>query len=161
MVQVLEKEYYKTVVISESKDIREIKDSLNELLYVPDEYLKPKVIEELCGYILSKFSNPEYKLKVFIAYIGSEVCGFVIVQIDPYYTSYSRKCGTFGWLYANNIDSCRDLIKQCELFVKKNKLRRLRGPINFPKSLGGIGIQNEGFNQPMLYGVAFSNPKLH
>ncbi|MFX0135339.1 MAG: hypothetical protein ACFFDN_16965, partial [Candidatus Hodarchaeota archaeon] len=158
MVQVLEKQYYKTVSIRESKDIREIREALDEILYVPDEQLKPKVIEELCNYLQTKFSNPDYKLKVFIAYDGYEIYGFVTVQIDPYYSSYSRKCGTFGWLYAATIDVCRELIRQCEKFIKENKIRKLRGPINFPKNLGGIGIQCSGFQEQMLYGVSFSDP---
>jgi hypothetical protein len=41
--------------------------------------------------------------------------------------------------------------------VKENKVRKLRGNINFPKNLGGIGIQFQGFNQEMLYGVAFNH----
>jgi hypothetical protein len=161
MVQVLEKQYYNTVSIRESKDTREIREALDEILYVPDEQLKPKVIEELCNYLQTKFSNPDYKLKVLIAYHGYEICGFVTVQIDPYYSSYSRKCGTFGWLYAATIDVCRGLIRQCEKFIKENNVRKLRGPINFPKNLGGIGIQFSGFQEQMLYGVSFSEPMSH
>lgn len=158
MVQVLEKNYYKTLSIQESKDIREIKEVLDELLYVPNEQLRPKVIEELCNYLQIKFSSPEYKIKVFIAYQNREVCGFVTTQIDPYYSSYSRKCGTFGWLYATTIEVCRELLKQCEKFIKENNVRKLRGPINFPKNLGGIGVQCSGFQEQMLYGVSFSDP---
>ncbi len=106
----------------------------------------------------SKFIDPEYKIKVFVASKNSELGGFVISQIDPYYTSYSRKCGTFGWLHAEDFQTCKMLIKKCEQFTKEKGVRKLRGNINFPKNLGGIGIQSMGFNQEMLYGVAYNNP---
>ncbi|KKN26163.1 hypothetical protein LCGC14_0877380, partial [marine sediment metagenome] len=112
------------------KDIREIREVLHEVLYAPDVQVRYCIINGLCNYIQSKFADPEYKLKVFIAYQGIEVLGFVIAQLDPNYTSYSRKCGTFGWLYANSLVVCKNLMKQCELFMKENKVRKMRGPIN-------------------------------
>ncbi|KKL90467.1 hypothetical protein LCGC14_1904390, partial [marine sediment metagenome] len=157
MVQILEKSLYEPVLIEESKDIREIREVLEEILYVPDARVRHYIINGLCNYIQSKFADPEYKLKVFIAYQGIEVLGFVISQIDPNYTSYGRKCGTFGWLYANSLETCKNLIKHCEAFMKENKVRKLRGPINFPKNIGGLGFQTEGFEEQMLYGVSTFN----
>ena len=157
MVQILEKSLFDPILIEESKDVREIREVLDEILYVPDARVRYYVINELCNYIQSKFTDPEYKLKVFIAYQGIEVLGFVIAQIDPNYTSYSRKCGTFGWLYANSLDTCKHLLKQCEMFIKENRVRKLRGPINFPKNIGGLGFQTEGFEEQMLYGVSSFN----
>ncbi len=148
-----------TLKIKESVEVEEIKFALDKLLYVPDFQLKEKIITELCTYLASKFSDPDYKLKVFIAYAGLEVCGFVITQIHPTYTSYSRKCGTFGWLNAEDFVICQELIRNCERFVKKNKIRKLRGNINFPKHLGGIGFQTMGFEAPMMCGIAFNDPK--
>ncbi|KKL63627.1 hypothetical protein LCGC14_2173200, partial [marine sediment metagenome] len=117
MVQILEKSLFDPILIEESKDVREIREVLDEILYAPDTRVRYYVMDELCNYIQSKFTDPEYKLKVFIAYQGIEVLGFVIAQIDPNYTSYSRKCGTFGWLYANSLDTCKHLLKQCEMFI--------------------------------------------
>jgi len=161
MVQVLEKRSLGEIVVNESIDIYEIRDAFELMLYVPDVRIKQKVVQTLLDYILSKSNNPDYKLRVFIAYQDYELQGFVIAQKDPYYTSYSRKCGTFGWLHAKNVKVCKKLLKKCEQFLKENKLRKIRGPINFPKSLGGIGLQSEGFEQQMLYGVAFSSPELN
>ncbi|MEJ2296727.1 MAG: hypothetical protein P8Y23_18425, partial [Candidatus Lokiarchaeota archaeon] len=73
--------------------------------------------------------------------------------------SYGRKCGSFGWLYAQSLEICALLMKSCAHFVRSHKTRKLRGPINFPKSLGGLGYQFSGFEEPMLYGVAFNDPK--
>ncbi|KKL60880.1 hypothetical protein LCGC14_2200910 [marine sediment metagenome] len=157
MVQILEKSLYDPVVIEESKDIREIREVLDEVLYAPDIGIRFYIIDSLCNYIQSKFADPEYKLKVFIAYQGAVALGFVITQIDPNYTSYSRKCGSFGFLYASSLDICKNLMKQCELFMKENKVRKMRGPINFPKNIGGIGFQSEGFDEQMLYGVSSFN----
>ncbi len=161
MVQVLEKLDGGKIKVVESMDLSEIKEVLEYKLFVPDPQIRSKVIDELLSYLGSKFANSEYKLKVFIAYSESEICGFVICQIDPYYTSYSRKCGTFGWLNADSLKICKLLIRECELFIKENRIRKIRGNINFPKNLGGIGIQFMGFEEQMLYGVAYNDPKLH
>ncbi len=159
MVQVLYETEKDIIKVRESHDIKEINKVLHSILFVPDVRVKQNIIEELCRYLTFKLSNPEYKLKAFIAQNGLEICGFVICQIDPYYTSYSRKCGIFGWLHAKNLNICKELMRECELFIKKHKVRKLRGNINFPKNLGGIGIQTSGFNQQILYGVAFNSPQ--
>ncbi|MBY8986299.1 MAG: hypothetical protein KGD65_14580 [Candidatus Lokiarchaeota archaeon] len=147
------------ISIQESTNLKEIQNVLDSLLYVPNIQLKPKIIAKLCDYLVSKFSDPQYKLRVFIAYRGLEPCGFVIAQIHPTYTSYSRKCGTFGWLLAEEFEVCQELIYNCERFIKENKIRKIRGNINFPKHLGGIGFQTLGFEAPMMCGIAFNNPK--
>jgi len=143
--------------VKETRNLDEIRDVFQSKLFVPNIKIRAKVISELIEYIDSKFSDPKYKLKVFVAYQDSKPYGFVICQIDPFYTSYSRKCGTFGWLHADNIEICKELMRQCEQFVKENRVRKLRGNINFPKNIGGIGIQFQGFEQQMLYGVAYNN----
>ncbi|MFX1309183.1 MAG: hypothetical protein ACFE8C_05735 [Promethearchaeota archaeon] len=158
MVQVLEKIDIEKIKVKESYDLREIREALEYKLFVPDIRLRSKIINELLVYLQSKFLSPEYKLRVFIAYADLEICGMVICQIDPYYTSYSRRCGTFGWLHADSLGACRNLMKECENFIKENRIRKLRGNINFPKNLGGIGIQFMGFNEQMLYGVSYNNP---
>jgi len=160
MVQVIERpiEVQKSIKIVNTTDLKEIKEALEIIIYVPNEIVKPNVISELLSYLEKKFSDPEYKIQVFIAYRAEEIAGFAICQIDPYYSSYSRKCGTFGWLHAHSLETCKKLIRRCEQFVKENKIRKFRGNINTPKNLGGIGVQFMGFNEPMLYGVAFSKP---
>jgi len=160
MVQILEKliDVGKPIKIVITTDLKEIKKALEDILYVPNETVKSYVISELLFYLEKKFLDEDYKIQVCIGYIGTEVEGFVIAQIDPYYTSYSRKCGTFGWLHANSLEVCKELIKRCEKFVKVNKVRKIRGNINFPKNLGGIGIQFMGFNEQMLYGVSYNDP---
>jgi hypothetical protein len=158
MVQAIEKVEIEKSKVNETQDLDEIKEALEHLLYVPNLDIRSKVISELLLYLKNKFLNPEYKIKVFIGYSNSEILGFVICQIDPYYTSYSRKCGTFGWLHAKSADVCKLLLRECEIFLKENKIRRVRGNVNFPKNLGGVGIQYLGFNEQMLYGVAYNNP---
>ncbi|MFX1568870.1 MAG: hypothetical protein ACFFCV_10955 [Promethearchaeota archaeon] len=147
------------ISIRDTNNINEIKLALEALLFVPNPNIRKRVISELTKYLAAKLTDSDYKIKVFIAYTGSQPCGFVVCQIDPYYTSYSRKCATFGWLQTNAFEICKELMKQCEIFVKENKVRKLRGCINYPKNLGGIGIQFEGFEQKMLFGVAFTDPK--
>lgn len=147
------------IKVRETCELTEIREVLGRLLYVPDVRLKPKVIETLTNYLESTFLIPDYKMKVLMTFKGLEPIGFVICQIDPHYTSYGRKCGTFGWLNVKNFEACKALMKECESFIRQNKVRKLRGPINFPKSLGGIGIQVIGHELQMLYGVAFTDPQ--
>ncbi|MFW9988648.1 MAG: hypothetical protein ACFFC3_08335 [Candidatus Odinarchaeota archaeon] len=157
MVQVIDKLNNSKILVEETLSLDEIREALECKLYVPDIRVKDKIIDEFLLYLKNKFSDPEYKIKSFIGYIDKKISGIVICQINPNYKSYGRKCGTFGWLSADSFDICKKLLKKCENFIKKNKIRKIRGPINFPKSLGGIGIQNMGFKEKMLYGVAYSN----
>jgi len=146
--------------IKQSEDIHEIEKALYETLYVPDTRLKPRIIETILEYLSLKIGADDYHIAPFIAYHEKEICGFVISTIHPTYTSYGKKCGTFGWLNASSFEVCRSLIKQCEIFTRKHGLRKIRGNVNFPKGLGGLGIQVSGFDQQMMYGVAFNDPQM-
>jgi hypothetical protein len=153
-VQRLQKTYIK---VSDTQDLEEIKIGLGELLQHPKPRVRENVINSLLRYLKSKFATPEYKVKVFVAYSNDIPCGMVISDLNPEYKSYGRKCGTFGWLMAQNQEICETLLTQCELFVKENKLRKIRGPINFPKNEMGFGLQVVGNEEQKLYGVAPSN----
>jgi hypothetical protein len=157
MVQVLKKLEERDISISDTQEIHEIRNALKTLLYVPNIQLKPKLIEILIGYLKEKFNAENYMIKCFIAYSNSEPCGFVISDLNPEYKSYSRKCGTFGWLNAKNLKVIKNLLQKCEIFAKENKFHRIRGPINFPKNVGGFGVQIDGFREIPLYGVSFQN----
>ncbi len=148
-----------SIEVKKSKDLKEIEKVFEELLYVPDIRLKPKIMETLLKYLDKEFLDKAHKIKFFIAHNNLELSGFVISQIHPTYTSYGRKCGTFGWLNVKNFEACELLLKKCEIFTRKHGIRKIRGNINFPKGLGGIGIQASGFEEQMMYGVAFNNPE--
>jgi hypothetical protein len=141
-----------------SENLSEIQEALKATLYVPEPQLKPKIISELVNYLKVKFELEEYPITSFIAKNENKVCGMVICQVDPHYTSYSRKCGTFGWLHADSLEICDELMRACALFARKHKVHKLRGPINCPKSLGGLGHQVKGFKEQMLYSVAYNDP---
>jgi hypothetical protein len=147
-----------SIKIKQSEDIKEIQEALEINLFVPNAQLKSRIIKEIILYLNSKLNDEEHTLKVFIACSENTFHGIVFCWIHPQYRSYSRKCGTFGWLCAKNREVCKKLIKQCELFIKSNKIRRMRGNINHPKSLGGLGFLYEGFQEQMMYGVAFGDP---
>ena len=144
--------------VIEVKNPSQIESALLELLHVPDERLKPKIVSEIVSYFESKFSNPENKIKFFVASQNERITGFVSCQINDEYRSYGMKCPTFGWLCAQNLETCNALMNECEKFVRENKLKKLRGPINYPKYIGGIGFQTEGFEAPMMSGIAFGDP---
>lgn len=150
-------------MIYEIYDLNEIKYTLESILEVPDPRLSPLIIEKIMKYIEDKFSVPDYKIAMYISKKDSnnnEIIGFVIVQIDPSYKSYGKSCPTFGWLRAKSKEACTELLLKCENFAVKNGYRKLRGPINNPKGLGGIGAQIEGNNERLMYGVAFNPPKI-
>jgi len=136
--------------VIEVKNSSQIRSALLEMLWVPDERLKPKIVSEIVSYFESKFSNPENKIKFFVASQNKKIDGFVSCQIDDEYKSYGMKCPTFGWLSAQNLETCEALMSECEKFVRENKKKKLRGPINYPKFIGGIGFQTEGFEAPMM-----------
>ncbi len=156
----LEKSIQQELTVANTRDNSEIQLVLTELLYVPDEKLKLVVVLELLDYFTERFSKPEYKIKFFYTKENGNITGFIVCQIDTDYKSYGMKCPTFGWLHAKDFRSCELLMNECEKFVRENKLRKIRGPINFPKITGGIGYQIEGFEAPMLNGVAFNEPNL-
>jgi hypothetical protein len=149
----------KELTVASTRNISEIQFILTELLYVPDERLKLVLVLELVDYFAEKFSKPDYKIRFSYTYQDGILTGFVICQIDGDYKSYGMPCPTFGWLHARDLETCRALMTECEKFVRENKKRKLRGPINYPKFIGGIGFQTEGFEAPMMSGVAFGDPK--
>jgi hypothetical protein len=152
--------YSPSVKIISTKALSQIKDAFNRLLYIPNRSLKPKIIDYLLTYLQRRLHTIDYKMKIFVAMKAEEITGIVICQIDDQYKSYGRKCGTFSWLNVQDFESCQELMKQCEVYMKENKMRKLRGPINFPKMIGGIGYQIEGFEHKMMSGVAYNRPDL-
>ena len=148
----------KELTVSSTRDISEIQFILTELLYVPDQRLKLVVLLELTDYLTEKFTKLDYKISFFYTTQNGILTGFVICQIDGEYKSYGMPCPTFGWLHAKNFLSCKKLMNECENFVRSDNFRKLRGPINYPKIIGGIGWQTEGFASPMMSGVAYNDP---
>jgi hypothetical protein len=160
IIQKVEKYDFESIKVRDTVDINEIAEALDATLHFQDLSIKPKIIEQHLEYLESKFRIPEYKIKVFIAYSNEEPCGYVVSDLNPEYKSYGRKCGTFGWLIVSSFKVCKELLRQCELFVKENKLRKIRGPINFPKNRMGFGLQVEGLQEPLIYGVAIPNSNM-
>lgn len=148
----------KIPIVMDTQSVEKIREALNQILYVPSEQIKPRIIEELLLFFQETFQDKHHDLKVFIAYQGERVSGFVTSMVDPQYSSYSRKCGTFGWLTVYDFDTCKLLLTECEKHVKSHKIRKIRGNINYPKRFGGLGIQDKGFFHDMMYGVAFDDP---
>ncbi|MFX0167293.1 MAG: hypothetical protein ACFE9V_18370, partial [Candidatus Hodarchaeota archaeon] len=163
MVQTLQKLQRRYIEISDTKDLIEVQKVITRLISMENTRVKENIIKSLIDYLKSKFSLPEYKIKVFIAYSEGKPCGFVISDLNPEYKSYGRKCGTFGWLKAESKEVCEILLNHCELFAKENRLRKIRGPINFPKNKMGFGLQVSGSDEQWLFGVAPSNenPELY
>jgi len=158
IIQKIEKKEYKSISVRSVTNLTEIEHALNTTLDLQVDELKSEIIKRHIEYLDSKFNIPNYRIRVFVAYSSGKPCGYVVSDLNPEYKSYGRKCGTFGWLYANNFEACRGLIKRCELYVKESKLRKIRGPINFPKNEMGFGLQTEGIGEQILYGVSQPSP---
>ena len=135
-----------------------IREALEHLLQVPIEILKPKIIEEIVNHYIIKLDSPDYRVAIFIAYWHNIPIGMVATQIDPEYRTYSRKATTFSWLFSKDFETCKALMECVENFARENKNKKIRGPINYPKIVGGIGIQTEGFDAPLMNGINF-NPQ--
>jgi len=133
-----------------------LQEALDCLLLVPDERVKPVIIQEIMRYYQAKKNAPNYPLALYIAYKENSPVGMVIAQMDPEYRTYSRKATTFGWLLCEDFNTCKELMNCVEEFARNNKQKKIRGPINYPKIIGGIGIQTEGFEVPILNGVNFN-----
>lgn len=159
-MQELQIEDSRSISIYNTENIRKIRYAFKKLLYVPEEELKPKIISELISYLQEKLDDELYSLKIFIAKKNRIITGIVVCQIDLDYRSYGRKCGTFGWLYTLNFESCKRLIEECERFLYSHKIKKIRGPINYPKLIGGIGFQIKGFENRMMSGVNYHHPNM-
>ena len=107
--------------VIEVRNSSQIESALLELLSVPDERLKPKIVSEIVSYFDGKFSNPESKTKFFVASQNNKITGFVSCQIDGEYKSYGMPCPTFGWLHAQDLETCEALMVESERFVHENK----------------------------------------
>ena len=153
-----QKELNQGVEAVKVSDPSQIEEILMELLFVPNKALKPKIVSEIVSYYERKTDSPKEEIQMFLALRDGIKKGFVFCQIDQDYRSYGKRCPTFGWLHAHNFEACKALMKECEKFVKENNFRKIRGPINYPKKVGGLGYQTEGFSAPMMNGVAYNDP---
>ncbi|OLS12090.1 MAG: hypothetical protein RBG13Loki_4288, partial [Promethearchaeota archaeon CR_4] len=100
---------------------------------------------------------------------AGECCGRIAVEFNPGYVSRGHPCATFGWLDGFDSQVVKELLHLAiEWSISNNnieggKVRHsflLRGPISFPKGLGGVGCQVEGFKKPRMYGVSTNRPLL-
>ena len=138
--------------------ISSFREALTFLLHLSDERVKNNIIREVINHYSKKLNTPEYRVELFIAYNGVIPNGMVAVQIDPEYRTYGRKATTFGWLFCKDFEICKRLMNCVENFARHNKVKKIRGPINYPKIVGGIGIQTAGFNAPIMNGINFNPP---
>jgi len=95
--------------------------------------------------------------------------GRVAVEIHPGYLTRGRPCATFGWLGGLKKRAVTALLSIASTWASKQiilyegRTRRntlLRGPVSFPKHLGGLGCQVAGFNHPRMAGVSTNRPAL-
>ncbi|MFW9952506.1 MAG: hypothetical protein ACFFKA_20490 [Candidatus Thorarchaeota archaeon] len=150
------------IKLEETINLLDIGDTLYQLLIISEEELKLKIINKLLDYLSEKINNPKYKIRVFTTTQGLSSTGFIICQIDPEYKSYGNsRCATFGWIHAQDFESCKLLMEACENYVREQGLKKIRGPINYPKFLGGVGYQVMGHNAPLMSGVSFNNPEMN
>ena len=138
--------------------ISDFEMALKHLLHVPDERVKPKIIQEIISYYKFKHKTPGYRFNIYVAKNDAMPLGCVVSQIDPEYRTYSRKATTFAWLLCEEFEVCKVLMERVENFARIHKVKKIRGPINYPKMVGGIGIQTEGFKAPIINGLNFNHP---
>jgi hypothetical protein len=147
------------IQIEINPSISSLEEALEYLLYVPDEAVKNNIIREVISHYSKRLEASGYHVALFIAYSGEIPNGMVAVQIDPEYRTYGRRATTFSWLICEDFETCKVLMHCVENFARENKLKKIRGPINYPKIVGGIGIQTSGFDVPIMNGINFNHPK--
>jgi len=128
----------------------------------------PRARWELCQYLSAMVESGCGAL--FAAYSSQgEVVGRVAVEIHPAYTSRGFPCATFGWLDGENECVISLLLEVAGEWAAKQQVVRngrprrnalLRGPISFPKELGGVGCQVEGFGLPRMYVISTNQASL-
>ena len=112
--------------LEETTNLLEIGDALHHLLYVPDDSLKVVITNKLLNYFSAKINDPNYKIKIFISTQDIMPTGFIAIQVDPEYKSYgSGKCATFGWIHAQNFESCKLLMEACEAYIRELGLKKI------------------------------------
>lgn len=84
------------IQVKANPSIQNFLNVLEILLFVPDERVKPKIIEGIVNHYSAKLNTPEYRVAIFIAYQQEIPLGMVTVQIDPEYRTYNRKGTTFS-----------------------------------------------------------------
>jgi GNAT superfamily N-acetyltransferase len=98
-----------------------------------------------------------------------DLMGRGMVEIHPGYVSRGFPCATFGWLDGHSPEVIRQLLDAAtewasrQQVVRNGRLRRnalLRGPISFPKEIGGVGCQVDGFDQPRMFVISTNRPQL-
>jgi hypothetical protein len=149
-----------SIKVSSTTEKKELSNCLRRVLYVPNEMFKERIISILIDYISERSKDNRFFIKPLIAYRNNKPVGFVNCMVHPDYRTYNRRALTFGWLTYDSLEICQALMERVESIARTYKYRRIRGNINFPKGLGGIGFQTSGFEQPPLYGVAFNSPKV-
>ncbi len=107
---------------------------------------------------------------IYAAYDPSGECvGRVAVEVHPGYLTRGRSCATFGWLDAISQEIVDELLEHICRWVthierhnedSHQRINLVRGPISFPKNLGGLGCQTEGFHLPRMHSVSTNRPEL-
>jgi len=81
----------KKVRVEEVRSQDDIKKALEATLYVPDEKIKPKIIEEYLAYLASTSKDEQHDIKTLVAFKGGEPEVMTTCHVHPGYTSYGRK----------------------------------------------------------------------
>jgi GNAT superfamily N-acetyltransferase len=128
----------------------------------------PAVRGELEDYLASVLAEGRGQLiGAFDA--GGTLAGRGMVEIHPGYASRGFPCAAFGWLDGTSEGAVNAILEAAagwaaaQQVVRNGRPRRnaiLRGPVSFPKELGGLGCQVEGYNEPRLIGVSTNRPDL-
>ncbi len=128
----------------------------------------PAVRAELAQYLHARVANNTGAL--FAAYDPAGKCvGRMEVELHPGYNTRGKPCATFGWLDGASGEVVNALLAAAAAWATAlpppqegsgKRWNLLRGPISFPKHLGGIGCQKDGFAEPRMYTVPTNRPEL-
>ncbi len=127
-----------------------------------------KIKPDLATYLKDTVTNN--RGAIYAAFNSSgELVGRIAVEKHIGYLSRGKPCVTFGWLEGDSPEVVKMLLDQIFQWViheesnaqnTDQRIKLIRGPISFPKNLGGFGCQIEGFNLPRMHCVSTNRPEL-
>jgi hypothetical protein len=134
----------------------------NELYRDDPNYVSPLMIERRDFFDRKK--NPFYraaKTRLFLAVRSGKVCGRIATCINYKHNEFhAEQTGFFGFFDTpDDYDVASTLLKVAMITLKRERMERMRGPMNFSTN-HEIGFLVEGFDSPPMVMMTYNKPYL-
>jgi len=146
------------ISVKETTNLKEF-IAVQSLIYKNDSlFVKPLIKEEMK--IIDARHNPFYKnatIKLFIAYENSKPVGRIAAIINKGHNRFHNdSVGFFGFFESqNSVAISNELFKAAEVYLSKNSMKIMRGPVN-PSMNDTCGVLVKGFFQPPVFMMPYN-----